>query len=78
MAKNKGGAAGTEAAAADDAKGTGQRQLFMQFTCNRCEGVSQYMINKNAYDDGIVICTCQSCGVRHLIADNLKKVRLCI
>lgn len=47
----------------------------MQFTCNRCEGISQYMVNKNAYDDGIVICTCQSCGVRHLMADNLKKVR---
>eukprot|EP00903_Cladosiphon_okamuranus_P009330 g8898.t2 len=62
------------AAAAGATQGTGQRQLFMQFTCNRCEGVSQYMINKNAYDDGIVICTCQSCGVRHLIADNLKKM----
>lgn len=58
----------------DEKKGTGNRQLFMQFTCNKCEGVSQYMINKNAYDDGIVICTCQSCHVRHLIADNLKKV----
>lgn len=75
-AKKGGGAAGTgAAAAAGDIQGTGQRQLFMQFTCNRCEGVSQYMVNKNAYDDGIVICTCQSCGVRHLIADNLKKVR---
>lgn len=47
----------------------------MQFTCNRCEGVSQYMINKTAYEDGIVVCTCQHCGVKHLIADNLKKVR---
>lgn len=50
----------------------------MQFTCNLCEGVSQYMINKNAYEEGIVICTCQSCGARHLIADNLKKVRCCV
>ena len=70
-------AAEKAAAAADEKaeeKGTGNRQLFMQFTCNKCEGVSQYMINKNAYDDGIVICTCQTCHVRHLIADNLKKV----
>lgn len=70
--------AAEKAAAAADEKaeeqGTGNRQLFMQFTCNQCEGVSQYMINKNAYDDGIVICTCQKCNVRHLIADNLKKV----
>lgn len=70
-------AAEKAAAAADEGaenKGTGNRQLFMQFTCNQCEGVSQYMINKNAYEDGIVICTCQKCHVRHLLADNLKKV----
>ncbi|CAM9667852.1 unnamed protein product [Ectocarpus sp. 8 AP-2014] len=74
-AKQGGGAAGGGGVPeAEGAKGTGQRQLFMQFTCNLCEGVSQYMINKNAYEEGIVICTCQSCGARHLIADNLKKL----
>lgn len=55
-------------------KGTGSRNLFLQFTCNQCEGVSQFLINKNAYTDGIVICTCQTCQVKHLLADNLKKV----
>ncbi|CAN0499296.1 unnamed protein product [Ectocarpus sp. 12 AP-2014] len=69
-----GAAGGVEVPEAEGAKGTGQRQLFMQFTCNLCEGVNQYMINKNAYEEGIVICTCQSCGARHLIADNLKKL----
>ncbi|CAM9325163.1 unnamed protein product [Ectocarpus fasciculatus] len=74
-AKQGGGAAGGGGVPdAVDEKGTGQRQLFMQFTCNRCEGVSQYMINKNAYEEGIVIATCQSCGAKHLIADNLKKL----
>lgn len=33
------------------------------------------MISRQAYENGIVICTCQKCGVRHLLADNLKKVR---
>jgi hypothetical protein len=27
-------------------------------------------INREAYQSGVVICECRSCGVRHLIADN--------
>lgn len=56
-------------------RSSGDRTLFLQFTCNKCETVSQYMIGKVAYESGIVICTCKNCKARHLIADNLKKVR---
>lgn len=68
--KAEGGTAGD----AEEDKGTGKRNLYLQFTCNRCNGVSQYMINRSAYEEGIVICTCQTCKVKHLLADNLKKV----
>lgn len=77
--KKAAAAAAAAEAAAEEASSTGsnKRQLLMQFTCNMCEGVSQYMINKDAYEEGIVICTCQTCNVKHLLADNLKKVRAC-
>ncbi|CAN0478725.1 unnamed protein product, partial [Discosporangium mesarthrocarpum] len=48
--------------------------MVLQFTCNRCGAVNQYRISKQAYEEGVVICTCRTCEVRHLIADNLGKV----
>ncbi|CAM9446990.1 unnamed protein product [Chrysoparadoxa australica] len=46
------------------------RTLAMAFTCNKCEGRHTYMLNPEAYESGLVICQCKTCGVRHLIADN--------
>eukprot|EP00612_Vaucheria_litorea_P001050 CAMPEP_0171452422 /NCGR_PEP_ID=MMETSP0945-20130129/538_1 /TAXON_ID=109269 /ORGANISM="Vaucheria litorea, Strain CCMP2940" /LENGTH=105 /DNA_ID=CAMNT_0011977089 /DNA_START=247 /DNA_END=564 /DNA_ORIENTATION=+ len=44
--------------------------MILQFTCNKCEGKTTLKINKVAYEEGVVICTCSKCGIRHIIADN--------
>eukprot|EP01084_Bolivina_argentea_P036759 67973_1 len=47
-----------------------KRTLALAFTCNQCNGRSTLMIGKDAYKSGLVICQCQKCGIRHIIADH--------
>merc|ERR1719235_1145809 len=41
------------------------------FTCNKCGHRSSKSFSKHAYHKGVVLVECESCKVRHLIADNL-------
>lgn len=45
-------------------------KLSLAFTCKKCETRSMYEINRVAYYEGVVICTCKGCAAKHLIADN--------
>ncbi|CAM9205843.1 unnamed protein product [Choristocarpus tenellus] len=49
-------------------------KLTLAFTCNLCDSRSMYSISRVAYYKGIVICYCQGCSQKHLIADNLGKM----
>ena len=46
----------------------------MMYTCKKCNGRNAQLISKIAYKEGIVVSTCKTCKVTHLIADNLKKL----
>jgi protein import protein ZIM17 len=52
------------------AKVSGRFQLI--FTCKKCNTRNVTHISKLSYQQGVVIVRCQGCGVKHLIADNLK------
>jgi DNL zinc finger len=37
---------------------------------DRCDNAYTQQISRVAYYEGVVICTCKGCNVKHLIADN--------
>lgn len=45
--------------------------LQISFTCNQCQTRSRKTFSRLAYQQGVVLVTCDGCKVRHLIADNL-------
>jgi transcription elongation factor Elf1 len=49
-------------------------KFLMMYTCKQCNGRNAQLISKVAYNEGIVVSTCKTCKVNHLIADNLKKL----
>lgn len=49
-------------------------KFLMIYTCKQCGGRNNQLVSKVAYYEGIVISTCKTCKVNHLIADNLKKL----
>jgi protein import protein ZIM17 len=46
-------------------------RLFLSFECNICKTRTNKFISKHAYEKGMVICQCEKCKNRHLIADHL-------
>jgi len=42
----------------------------MVYTCNKCETRNMVKIKRKVWEEGVVIATCQGCGVKHLLADN--------
>lgn len=49
-------------------------RFLMMYTCKKCNSRNAQLISKIAYKEGIVVSTCKTCKVTHLIADNLKKL----
>jgi len=58
-----------------DAKEVGfvsSRKFQLSYTCKICNTVNKHMINRIAYNNGVVIATCKGCKNKHMIADNLN------
>lgn len=49
-------------------------KFLMMFTCKPCSHRNAHMISKVAYNFGMVVATCRNCKIKHLIADNQKKL----
>ncbi|CAI0458800.1 unnamed protein product [Linum tenue] len=48
-----------------------RRSLLVQFTCNDCGERTQRLINRLAYEKGLVFVQCAGCEQYHKLADNL-------
>lgn len=46
-----------------------RKDLYMMFTCGRCDTRAVRGFSRQAYDNGVVIVTCPGCQVKHLVAD---------
>uniref|UniRef100_A0A2P2ING6 Uncharacterized protein LOC105641948 n=1 Tax=Rhizophora mucronata TaxID=61149 RepID=A0A2P2ING6_RHIMU len=51
-----------------------RRSLLVQFTCNECGERTQRLINRLAYERGLVYAQCAGCERYHKLADNLGLV----
>ncbi|KAJ8774661.1 hypothetical protein K2173_017107 [Erythroxylum novogranatense] len=51
-----------------------RRSLLVRFTCNECGGRTQRLINRLAYERGLVYVQCAGCEQYHKLADNLGLV----
>ncbi|KAJ0501016.1 putative mitochondrial import protein TIM15 [Helianthus annuus] len=51
-----------------------RRNLLVQFTCNACGVRSQKLINRLAYEKGMVFVQCTGCEQYHKLVDNLNLV----
>ncbi|KAK1425592.1 hypothetical protein QVD17_20946 [Tagetes erecta] len=51
-----------------------RRSLLVQFTCNACGVRSQKLINRLAYEKGMVFVQCTGCSQYHKLVDNLNLV----
>ena len=46
-----------------------RRSLLVTFTCNRCEGRTERLVNPVAWERGMVIAQCGTCNAWHKLAD---------
>ncbi|CAA3001017.1 DNL-type zinc finger protein [Olea europaea var. sylvestris] len=51
-----------------------RRSLLVTFTCNSCDARSQKLINRLAYERGLVYVQCSGCSKYHKLVDNLGLV----
>ncbi|KAL2546542.1 DNL-type zinc finger protein [Forsythia ovata] len=51
-----------------------RRSLLVTFTCNSCGARSQKLINRLAYERGLVYVQCSGCSQYHKLVDNLGLV----
>ncbi|EPS62111.1 hypothetical protein M569_12682, partial [Genlisea aurea] len=51
-----------------------RRNLLVSFTCNACGARSQRLINRLAYERGLVYVQCSGCSRYHKLVDNLGLV----
>ena len=48
-----------------------KKELYMAFTCGKCETRSIKGFSKRAYHFGVVVVTCPGCERKHVVADRL-------
>ncbi|KAI6676964.1 hypothetical protein NL676_037760 [Syzygium grande] len=51
-----------------------RRRLVVQFTCNECGERTQRLVNKLAYERGLIFVQCAGCLRHHKLVDNLGLV----
>ena len=69
---NRGNSSSSSSSSSDDnATGEKKKELYMVFTCNKCETRSTKGFSKRAYNYGVVIVTCPGCESKHVVADRL-------
>ncbi|XP_057809938.1 uncharacterized protein LOC131024449 isoform X2 [Salvia miltiorrhiza] len=51
-----------------------RRRLLVTFTCDACNARSQRLINRLAYERGLVYVQCSGCSQYHKLVDNLGLV----
>ena len=73
--KNAAAVPSTSAGDAKDVQGTAEerankrKDLYMMFTCGKCETRAAKGFSRQAYENGVVIVRCPGCQVQHLVAD---------
>lgn len=48
-----------------------RKDLYMMFTCGRCDARAARGFSRQAYEKGVVIVTCPECQVKHVVADRM-------
>jgi protein import protein ZIM17 len=51
-----------------------RRSMLVSFTCNKCGGRSERLVNPLAWEKGMVIVQCEQCNAWHKIADAANMV----
>ncbi|CAL6339011.1 unnamed protein product [Bathycoccus prasinos] len=57
--------------AEEEQKKEKKKELYMAFTCGKCETRSIKGFSKRAYHFGVVVVTCPGCERKHVVADRL-------
>ena len=60
---------GTPGTSAEVGSSSARKDLYMMFTCGRCETRAAKGFSRQAYDNGVVIVRCPGCQTQHLVAD---------
>ena len=60
---------GEESGDAVTSKSNSRKDLYMMFTCGRCDTRAAKGFSRQAYENGVVIVRCPGCQSQHLVAD---------